>query len=460
MKDKRIPTLLGILIILGLISSLTLVKKGTFFFSRARKNSAPQEVKVTNVTENSFVVSWVTKGKVPGLVKLVGPGQEKAIPDYRDQPGQLNKYDTHYVLADDLDSDTEYKFLVNSGGRDFYQKGQTPYTTKTALAVPGEPPKANLASGKVVTFDEKPAQGAIVYLDIPNISPLSALVTSQGNWVVSLAQAYRKDLIGRANYQEGRVIEKIKAEGGQMGTATAKVFTKNDDPVPVIKLGQDVDFTRKEEDLLAEDKSPTPTQSSKLEDEGFYLREKKDFKIISPEDGETITIPRPEIFGQGPQGGKVEINLESSVVHQAEIEIGPDGEWQWSPPQDLSPGAHTLNVNYTNPETGEKETYVRTFVLAATADDSGPAFSATPSGTTATPTLTPSPTTQPTNTPLPTNTLQPTSTPQPTASIVPTSPPRKSQPSTESGVPDSGFWEPAFILLGGSAILFLSLAWL
>jgi hypothetical protein len=166
------------------------------------------------------------------------------------------------------------------------------------------------------------------------------------------------------------------------------------------------------------------------------LGQEKEFKIINPNDGETISIPKPEIFGEGPRGAKVEITLESPVTYESEIEIDSNGEWQWAPPQNLTPGAHTLTVEYTDPDTGEMETFVRTFVLAAETGEGGPAFSATPSGSTATPTV--SPTNTPTEIPVPTATAEPTST------TGPTTPPRKSQPSTESGVQTLGFGSQQF----------------
>ncbi len=451
MTEKKIPTILGILLVLGLMSSLTLLKSGTGFFSKAAKETSPQEVKITNITDSSFVVSWYTEKQTAGFIEIKNLDQETFF-DVRDQPGNLNKFDTHYVVVKNLNPETKYQFTINSGGRVYYEEGQKEYSVQTAGLVPGEPPKATLASGRVVTLEDEPAGGAVVYIQISDISPLSALVTDKGNWVVSLAQAYSEDLVARANYQEGKIVENINVQGGAMGEAAATVFTQNDDPVPEIKLGGNYDFTDQKDSLdVGEDLSPPPSDS-KLKTDDLRLEKEKPFRIINPEDGETITIPQPEIFGEGPRGGKVEITLESEIKYEAEIDIGGGGEWSWTPPQSLSPGTHTLRVDYSDPDTGEKETFLRTFVLSASDEDSGPAFSSTPSGTTATPTPTLTATPQPTNTPQPTSTSQPTKTP------APTTPPRKSQPSTDSGVPDSGFWEPTFILLGGSLLVFLSLA--
>lgn len=444
MNEKKIPTIVGILLVLGLIGGLTLVKRGTVFFTQASKDISPQEVKVTNITDNSFVVSWWTGKETSGFIELVNLDQKKVITDFRDQQGNLGEYDTHYMVVGNLDANKEYEFVINSGGNKFYEQGQSSYSVKTAMPVSGQPPSANLASGKVITSAENPAQGSIVYINITGISPLSALVTSKGNWVVSLAQAYSDDLSRRADYQEGRIVEQISVNGGQMGRSSVKVFTNNDDPVPIIKLGQDYDFTDTEEEgLPVSSASPTVSPDSRLETGQIDVGEEKEFRIINPKDGETIKMSKPEIFGEGPSGGKVKIVLESSLTQEAEIEIDADGNWQWTPPENLSPGTHTLRVNYSDPETGQEETFVRTFVLAASADESGPAFSATPSGDTVTPTPTSVPTA--TEMPSPTETVAPTISPE-------------VQPSTESGVPETGFLGPTLILLGGSLIIFLSLA--
>lgn len=453
MNEKKIPTIVGILLVLGIVGGLSVMKKGTAFFSRASKDVSPQDVKITNITDTSFTVSWVTQKEAVGYIEVEEANQKTHL-DIRDGPDNLGKYTTHYVEVKNLDAEKKYSFTIYSEGKEFKDEGRS-YSVTTANMVPGEPVKANLASGKVVTSADEPAGGAIVYVNISGISPLSALVTDKGNWVIPLARAYSEDLLKRADYVEGEIIETINVDGGKLGNASAVVFTKNDDPVPPVKLGGDYDFTADTDNDVFEDEEIVQpgTGESRLQTPEDVEVE-REFKIISPDDGETINTSKPQIFGEGPQGGRLKIILESPVQYEAELEIGSDNQWQWVPPQDLTPGSHTLKVNYVDPQTGEEKSFLRTFVLAASADETEPAYSASPSGSTATPTMTPTPTSQPTSTP------EPTDTPLPTETTAPTAPPRKSQPSTESGVPDSGFWEPTFILLGGSLFVVLGFLWL
>ncbi len=442
---NEIPTILGIFLLFSLFSTLVVLQEAGILRLRAGKNIRPEQIRKTNITPDSFVVSWITAEPAAGMVKVELNGQERVFIDSRDTIGQPEKYTTHYVEVKGLEPNKDYQYIIISGGNEFSDNNQS-FEVKTAVLASQQIPQANLASGKVETGQGEPAQGAIVYVEIEGISPLSSLVTSQGNWAVSLAKAYSKDLQNLADYQEGEIIEEIVVEGAEKGASKGRTFTKYDDPVSTITLGEDFDFTDPAEPILDEDigAEPTlpPSGSGGFRSDAVDFEQSGEFKIINPQAGETINVPQPEIFGTGPAGGKVKIVLESATKYEAELIIDDDQEWEWSPPQALEPGSHTLTISYTDPETGKEEEFKRTFVLAAEAD-TGPAFSATPSGDTVTPTSTPAP----------------TATPEPTATATPTESPSVSQPSTESGVPETGIWQITGSLLIGGVIIFLFLGW-
>lgn len=447
-KEKRIPTILGMFLTALLIVGLGIGRR-QIFLSRADQQIVPSDVRITNVTDNSFTVSWITAKETNGLVKLLTEEGERMFPDARDKTGELSQFATHYVEVVGLESNKTYRFIIISGGREFFSSGNNPYQVKTALPLSGELPRANLASGRVETADGQPAEGAIVYLAIEGISPLSSLVTSQGNWAISLAKAFSSDLTGLANYQEGKIIEEIFVQGGKLGTATARVYTENDDPVPLIVLGRQHDFTQEDQassNSLSGQTITSSEEESRLGGVEVDEQPEKAFTILNPEEGETISFPRPEIFGTGPRGARIKIILESPTKYEAEIEIDESGDWRWTPPQDLTPGVHTLRVTYVDPQSGQEETFVRSFVLAAN-DTETPSFTATPSGEMLSPT--------PTLTPTPILTITPSATP--TATPTTSLPPRTTQPSTESGVPQSGFWQPTFVFVAGGALLFLGI---
>jgi hypothetical protein len=75
------------------------------------------------------------------------------------------------------------------------------------------------------------------------------------------------------------------------------------------------------------------------------------------------------------------------------IKADVDGVWKWTPPQGLTPGVHTLTLEYTDAN-NVFQTITRDFTVLAADDTAGlPAFVATPSATvTGVKTVTPTPT--------------------------------------------------------------------
>jgi len=442
MKEKKISTILGLILVCGLFAALFALRKGVLIFSsKANEDIAPKEVKITNITDKSFVISWKTDKATGGQIKFSDENEGKVFFDTRDKNGELGEYATHYIETDGLKADKEYQFLIISGGKEFLDN-EANFKTKTAIDFTGDIPLANLASGVAETNDNAPATGAIVFVSIEGISPLSSLVTSSGNWAVSLAKAFSADLSTLADYQDGKILEEIFVEGGGLGTAVAKVYTEDDDPVATIILGGEYDFTQG--DIGEEETVETVegTGGAGFESSGEITKEKP-FSIENPEEGEVVGFPKPEIFGQGPSGGKVEIVLESAAKFESKLTIDKDGNWRWAPPQNLEAGAHTLTVKFTDAETGKTETFKRTFVLSAYAAGDEPYFSATSSGTTATPTL------------KPTGTLTPELTETPEPMVEPTETEKATMPSTEAGVYKSGFFLPTALLIIGSVLFFV-----
>lgn len=442
-REKKISTILGLVLVCGLFAALFALRKGALIFSsKASEDIAPKDVKITNVTDKSFVISWKTEKAANGQIKFSEENGGKLFFDSRDKIGSLGEYTTHYFETDNLKAETEYQFSVISGGKEFLDN-EVNFKAKTAIDFTGDIPLANLASGVVETNTNTSAQGAIVFVNIDGISPLSSLVTSSRNWAVSLSKAFSADLSTLADYQDGKILEEIFVEGGSLGTAVAKVYTEDDDPVAKIILGGEYDFT-KNNDNKGESAEETVggTGGAGFDGGGAVVKEKI-FSIDNPEEGEVVGFLKPEIFGKGPSGGKVEIILESTVKFESKLTIDRDGNWRWTPPQDLEEGAHTLTVKFTDAKTGKTETFKRTFVLSAYAASDEPYFSATPSGETATPTPEPMKTLIP----------EPTETPEPTAE--PTETERVTMPSTDSGVYKSGFFLPTALLIIASILFFV-----
>jgi len=436
-KQRKIPTFLGLLIlVIGMAAGFYLTQRGSSLFLRAKTTATPKQVKITNITESGFTVSWITEGKTTGFVQYgPAPAVDLTAADDRDQiSGKTTAFTTHHVSLRGLKPATTYYFKIGSGDKLYDNNGQ-PYQVATAPTMTSPPPASDLAHGLVTQPDGSPAAGAIVYLSLANTTPLSALTKSSGSWVIPLHNARTSDLQNYTTYDRQASIEEIFVQGGEMGTATAIVTTKNDAPVPKIALGQSYDFRQSGEG--EKPASPPPSSQFSLQPIASPPPQAAPVEgvvIINPAPAEKVSTTKPEIIGQGPAGQKIEILLHSLAHYSDEVEVGPDGYWRWTPPAELEPGEHTLTVSYLDNQ-GQKRSLSRSFVVLAAG--SVPAFEATPSATT----LTPTPTVT-TPTPTATPSLQPAS--------------RTSLPSTEGGVPTSGNWTPTFLLfiIGISLVLF------
>ena len=98
--DKRIPTLLAmLLIVVGVGITSFLVNKGVIIVGRASPTTNPQNVRISNITDNSFTVSYNTDAQVIGSInygKNLNLGQT-ALDDRDQQTGSLaNSQNSQY----------------------------------------------------------------------------------------------------------------------------------------------------------------------------------------------------------------------------------------------------------------------------------------------------------------------------------------------------------------------------
>lgn len=415
-KSYRIPTILGLLILLVSIGTgVLLIRQGPIWILRAGPEITPKQVKITNISENGFTVSWVTDGQTSGFVKY---GTETNLitttQDDRDQlSGKTGSFLTHYITLNNLKPATNYYFKISSGGKLFDNNGQ-PYQTTTASSIQTPLPPSDVAYGMVVDQNGAPIEGTIVYLSLANTTPLSTLTKSSGSWVIPLNLARSIDLTSYASYDRQASIEEIFVQAGVTGTSTAVTVAKNDSPVPTITLGRSFDFRtvrQTTEELATASPTPTPAES-KFGLEETAIPPASKLTIINPDEAEQINTQKPEILGTGPAGENLTITIQSPANLSGTAKIDSFGNWKWTPPSNLSPGKHILTVSLAD---GTKISH--SFTVLAAGSSQLPALIATPSAT-----ATPSPT--------------------PTA----TSAGRVSQPSTEGGIPTPGYLTPTFLV--------------
>lgn len=401
-KIWKIPTILGVFFILtGLAVGIFLVGRQATWLLKAEADIVPREVKITNVTDRGFTISWVTDTPIIGYLNWgTDANLTQTALDDRDTNGKSQEYTTHYFSFKNLQPETTYFFKISSGGKIFENNGQ-PFDLTTPATITSPPPTSDIASGKIINEDGTPAAGAIVYLSLAGATPQSALTKPSGNWLIPLNLAYSLNLESYASYNLNSASEEIYAQGVSGQNSLVVTNTGQDNPVPDVTLGKNYDFLQPVETAPPASQPPasatTPPATSRFtfEELPAITIQAPELEIINPAEGETVYTQQPNFIGSAPPGETITITVESAP-QTGTVLADANGNWEWSPPAELEPGQHTVTINYTDLD-GETHAESRRFVVLA-ADNSLPAIEATPSGRT---TLTPTPTPRTTSTPAP-----------------------------------------------------------
>lgn len=415
------PTALGLFILLVAIGvGVYLVKTRTGFETKADEQAVPKQIMITNVTDTGFSVSWITDKATTGLIKYgteANSIKQTALDDRDQLSGESGQFELHHASLKSLKPQTTYYFKLESGGKQFDNNGKV--FEKATGPTLGTPPAADPVYGTVLNSAGTGAEGVIVYVNLANASPLSALAKTGGNWALSLSTARSEDLASYLNYDTQATIVNLMAQGGKAGVSPVITTTANDSPVPDITLGQSHDFRTTalpEQSAMGDNASGEPTSGFSFEPVSSDSATASQSGLVTLENpsfnGEVINATRPAIIGTGPEGTVLSITINSENEYTGSTTIGEDGEWEFVPPTGLEPGAHTVTVAYIDAE-GLEKTITRNFVIAATGESETPAITATPSG----------------------------------KSSGATDSARTKQPSTESGVPEPGTFEITLLML-------------
>lgn len=442
--DFHFPTLIGVLVAaVGLVAGVVLLRNPLTNLVGASPEETPKQAKITNISDQEFVVTWITDKAVAGFIQYGENDPDLVVSDDRDQnSGSVGSYFTHFVTVKNLKASTNYKFRIGSGKTLYDQQGKL-YEVSTGPTL-NDPPVADVAYGQVTTGSGDPAGGSIIYAHLPGMVPQAALVKSSGSWVIPLATSRTTDLTSFAPYDKDTDKLELFAQGGPMGSAQLIVTTANDKPVANIVLGGTG------EAVTTANITPAPTIDPNIASKfsGSVLAPATEatgaaaLTILTPKYAEAVNTSQPEIIGKAPANSTVSIEIHSDQVVTGSVIADKSGNWSYTVPAGLSPGEHTITISTI--VNGVVKKVTRSFVVQAAGESNTPAFSATASGTLATPTPTKKPvvTTTPTIVPSITLTVTPTRviTPTPTKMV------QISYPSTESGVPQSGNLTPTFIL--------------
>ena len=351
MQPKKIPTILGLLLVFGAIMIFSLVyNKLTPLMSRASVSQAPRDVVVSNVSDTTFSVSWITDTAMTGVITVEEVGGTKFTSfDDRDQPPSstndkptINTYTTHMVTVRSAKPETVYHVRILSDSKVF-QNGNAPYEIRTGSALAGKGTTLEPAFGTVATSTDKPAEGAIIYVTPENGQVLSTLVTASGSWVIPLHLARTQNLQEYLTVSE-RIVESITVQTAD-GDATAQTDTLNDNPVPAMVIGKNYDFRKIQ--------AVAPTQQAPLASAvpavlGDTSAPSGTVALTQPAEGTALSTALPLFTGTGVPNHQILLIIGMTNPYTDTAIVEADGIWRYTPKTALSAGKQSVTMTTTD----------------------------------------------------------------------------------------------------------------
>ena len=244
-KTRKTLIYIGVILLIATIIPIAVwgMQKVLEYRSGASPTIKPQEVRVTDITDTSVTISWVTPDTNTEGYVIYGTGEktDKFARDIRDvKAGSLNKYYTHYVTIDNLSAGTEYVYEIVSGSKKFGDPAGNRFSFKT---IPGDLVGLYAPNPILGMVDNAQGEAAIVYVNLTEggvkSNVLSTLTNEEGNWEIDIARARSEDGTQKFSYtQETQVT--VVAMGGNKGGGS--VIGKVSTPPEKLKITMTPNF--------------------------------------------------------------------------------------------------------------------------------------------------------------------------------------------------------------------------
>ena len=479
MMQKRIPTVMGLgLLVVALVVGVIFIGQGPGVFApRATPQTTPKKIKVTNVTDNSFTISFLTDEKTAGFVKYGTEASDlkSQSSDDRDQlSGNVGEYQLHHVTVRGLQENTSYYYELGTGSGATFDNNGNPFTIKTAKRS-GAPSAAKTVYGSVTNPSGGPADGSVVFVSLDGAGEMSSLVKNSGSWAIPLSNARTPDGSAYATISDTANLTIMVQGTTETLTTSTTIAVSEAQPVPSLALGSSGGQPVANQNPVS---TSTPTASvvpipvdsitsaaptgsasssgglANLNNQPLATDSALVTEVnVEEGDGQEVAVTQPTIKGKAAPQVVISIEVNSETQITTSVTADENGEFELDLSQfedELEPGEHTVTYSYNDPNTGELVTKTVTFFVAqsatkqlAQAETTQPFGSGNPfPATTPTPTATASAT--------------PSATPATASSEVST---RSAMPSTASGVPVSGSVGTTMALAFGGLFFIASGIW-
>ncbi len=434
--NKRIPTLLGLVSLVFFVGVVTWFGRYyTEVRSRASGGETPSNVQVSNITSNSFTVTYTTETKTTGVV-LYGRDVNLAqsVFDVRDlESGEPQQYQVHFVTIKNLEAGTRYYFAIKSGATDFLDNSK-PYEAVTS-SVPENKPGAdyNLAGEVNLPDGYIPVEGIVaVAVDgsgggLQGSQLLTGLLREDGSYSLKLGSMMTKELSAYLELGPDTVLQLVITNGEAQSSVVLTAAQANS--VPLVTLSKNYDFKSgvfHVSDDLAATESGTASESGIVASPSpfpaFDTTAALGPDILIPKQGESFVDRQPLFQGTAIPGELVNITIGVTPPLVTTVQSDELGNWQFRPADPIVPGNYLLTI-VSNDQSGDSQTITRSFtVFAEGSQFVEPSVSPLASPTDAnpvTPEISVTPVISATDTPtlMPTATLTPTLTPTATLTL-------------------------------------------
>jgi len=387
--QKKIPTLFAILlIILALGVTVYFGNKKLFsIVTKTNPQEKPLEVRITNISESSFSVSYITNANISGSLNLGKdnhPGQVAL--DDRDQANP-KPHHLHYFTARNLTASTTYFFTIISGQNVYNNDGKN-FTVTTGPIINSNTSMQQPATGKIITNKTSPPDEAMIYLNTLGSQTISSLVSPDGSFLIPLNSMRTFNNISYLTLNNDNLLKILVISSTEKSNVLIKINQATE--IPTITLSKDYDFTQTQINLSTQSASmlsptpiPTGTPAAVVSP-----------AILSPKENQQFTNQQPVFNGTASPNQRVEIAIHSTQVLQGQTYTDANGNWTYIPTSALLPGTHTISITTTDPA-GATQTVSQSFIVYAAQPTQGisatitPTISPTPSpiSTFASPTL-------------------------------------------------------------------------
>jgi len=180
----------------------------------------PENVRITDISATSFVVSWTTRQKEKGFINYGKTFQMKSVA--KDKRGDISDY-IHYIKINLLSPETQYFFEIVSGETTDQKSGKH-YTVTTPKAIMLIVDLCKPA-GKIIKPETSLSTDTIVYLTLfengKYSETKSILVTSEMNdiWRLDLMNFKSSNHKEQFKYSCGNSMLLVEAESGEDGVS-------------------------------------------------------------------------------------------------------------------------------------------------------------------------------------------------------------------------------------------------